>query len=193
MKQANAPQQSQFTDPPPIPSSFDIPCNPRATTLDAGVICFKANKLKQAKTIFKRVKTTAVATRHRQWLLKSRLYLTLIAIEQGKIKVATKHIKHLYFLEATFTLQQYGIYQMKYQILFKTVQQKGRKVNDKELDELSGLTFIRVASCAKQDCKDGIWKPVQQRQHSLQSDIACSINGNCVDEIGCAIAGTCKH
>lgn len=190
MKQANAPQQSQFTDPPSLPSS--APCNPRATTLEAGVICFKANKLNQAKAMFKRIKTTAVATRHQQTLLNSRLYLALIAIEEGKIKEATQHIKHLYFLDANFNLQPYGIDKKKYQTQFKIVQQQGRKVNDKERDELSGITFIRVAACAKQDCKDGIWQPVQQRQNSLQSDIACSINGNCVDEIGCAIAGTCR-
>jgi hypothetical protein len=194
IKGAKSPQHSQFTDPPPIPSSFNTHCDQRASTLEEGILCFKEYKLQQATAIFNKVKKKAVAKHHRQRLLHSSLYLALIAIEQGKIDVATIKIKHLYFLSADFSLQHYGIHKKAYQTLFKTVLQRGRKLNDREIDDLSGRVFIRVTSCVTRDCKDGVWQPLNEKQpkNSIDKDIACSLNGNCVDDIQCAIAGTCN-
>jgi hypothetical protein len=185
------PHYSQFTDPPPIPNTLKSHCTTTLSTLKEAINCFKNKQLKQAKTLFTRIKSQAIKTNNRPLLLESHVYLALISIEQGRRKAAIKKIKHLFFLQAGFSLRQFGIDNKKYLTFFKKIKQIGRNINEKEVDDISSTPFIRVKSCTNRDCKDGIWQKISGH-NNINHEISCSLQGNCVDDIKCSLEGTCN-
>ena len=186
-----SPHRSQFTEPPSFPPVQKPPCNIALSPLKAAMNCFDKGQLKQANTLFTRVKSQAISADNHQLLIKSNAYLALIAMERGQHKLAVQKVKHLFFLQANFRLQQLGINEKKYQLFFKKIKNKGRNLNEKEVDDISGIAFIRVKSCRNRQCKNGIWQQVGGH-NKINDEINCSLQGNCVDDIKCSLEGTCN-
>ena len=172
---------SSFTLPPIIPITSSKRCDSNSISLAEGIKCFKNKHYNKAKTIFNQLKKRAIKERNQALLFKSTLYLAFISIEQGKIKSATKIIQHLFFLRPHFTLKPYNLKKPRYIKLFAKINQQGRHIGEKEIDDISGILFIRVTSCANKQCKNGVWQSMSNNtsQRDINNEIACSIKGNC--------------
>lgn len=172
---------SSFTLPPLITVTSARNCNSHSPSLEKGIKCFENKQYNQAKTIFNQLRKSAIKEQNQALLFKSILYLTFISIDQGEINSATKRIKHLFFLRTNFTLKSYNIKNTTYLKLFKKINQRGRNTGEKEIDDISGVEFTRVASCSNKPCKNEVWQPIGDNTSNkdIHNEIACSIKGNC--------------
>jgi hypothetical protein len=173
---------SSFTLPPLITIMSSKNCNSNAPSLEAGIKCFENKHYNQAKTIFNQLRKSAIKEQNQALLFKSMLYLAFISIDQGETNSATKRIKHLFFLRTHFTLKPYHLKNTNYLKLFKKINQQGRNAGEKEIDDISGIEFIRVTSCLNKQCKNGVWQPIghnTSKNRNINNEIACSIKGNC--------------
>ncbi len=201
--------QSQFTLPPSLPflpistntkAISKKTCDTTILTLKEGINCFNHQFFTKAKIIFQSVKRQAIKDRSRQQLFSADLYLALIAIEQGEIKIATTIIKHLFFLRTDFSLKQYGSDKKKYLALFKKIKNQGRKRKEIEFDEITRKKFIRVKFCSNSNhCKDGVWLETMayKAENNFNTDLDCSLRGDCdniIDDLDldCSLDGTCQ-
>lgn len=195
-----SPLYSQFTLPPVITTSplLKNNCNTHLVNIENAIHCFERKLFHQAQVILNQTKQNAIRTRNSHLLLKSHLYLALIAIEKDKIPSAQKSIQHIFFLHPNFNLDQYGRNKKKYLSLFQRIKKQGRRLNEIEVNDITKKKFIRVISCKNNNhCKNNVWLDTiaYRPENSFNSDLDCSLSGNCDsiidDNIDCSITGDC--
>jgi len=180
------PSRSQFTNPPSLAN--DDPrknCHATAVTIKAftikeGIHCFNNKQFNPAKTIFQRLKKTARADKKSTIFFTSQMYLAFIDIEKNKRNSAIKKINHLYSLRPSFTLQDVDIDNKKYAALFNKVKQHRPQTTKKETNTTGKNINTEIECSLKGDC---------------DHEITCIIKGNCNNnsDIECSISGTCSH
>ena len=201
---------SMFTNPPLIPALPIINeveptpvrnCNSTSSVIKEAIKCFEDKQFNNAKTIFIRTRKKAISNKNSKLLLEVDMYLAFIFIEQDKIDVAIEKIKHLFFLQADFDIQQYDSNKKKYLSMFKKIREHGRNLKEKEIDDISGVEFIRVTSCSESYCKGRFWQQSKYYQEEASSkidrdeSIDCSMDKTCDkdidDSIDCSMDKTC--
>jgi len=159
------PSRSQFTSPPQLTNNASAKnCVIASSAIKEAINCFDNKQFNPAKIIFQRVKTMAREGENNSLFFTSQMYLAFIDIEQNNVSFAIKKINHLYGLSPDFTLQKVGIYNKKYVVVFMKVKQN---------------------SCKKE--------PTTSVDKKINTEIECSLKGNCDHEITCIIAGNCNN
>jgi len=169
------PSRSQFTNPPSLAN--DDPrknCHVSSSTIKEAINCFNNKQFNPAKTIFLGVKN--IAKTNSSLFFTSQMYLAFIAIEQNKFDSAIKKINLLYSLRPNFSLQNVGIHNKKYARLFKQVKQQKLIMIEKRTNTTGKNINTEIECSLKGNC---------------DHEITCIIEGSCNNDIECSLAGTC--
>jgi hypothetical protein len=174
------PSRSQFTSPPQLinDAASQKNCLVSSFAIKEGIHCFNNQQFNAAKIIFQRVKKASREDENNSLFFTSQMYLAFIDIEQNKISFATKKINHLYRLRPDFTLQKVGIDNKKYVLIFKKVKQHRLTVSKKGITNSTDKKINTEIECSLRG--------------NCDHEITCIIAGNCNDDIECSLAGTCN-